>query len=154
MREQGTDQQHNRSAESSVNGTIVVLGNKEGPQYWRAASQAAWHNTRFVELSEYITVNLCLPTQYKKTSHRRSEQVKYYSWIKNQRRLSTQPQQMVRKQFRYISWLLHECNRFATGCLNLSVIRSHITQTYCDIPDQQSHKISEDNVTKARKFVV
>lgn len=38
VRAQGTDQRHNRSAESSVNGTIVLLGNKAGPEYRRAAS--------------------------------------------------------------------------------------------------------------------
>lgn len=37
VRAQGTGPQHNRSAESSVNGTIVLLGNKAEPEYRRAA---------------------------------------------------------------------------------------------------------------------
>lgn len=36
-----TDQHHNRRAESSVNGTIVLLGNKAGPEHRRAAHQPA-----------------------------------------------------------------------------------------------------------------
>lgn len=60
VRAQDTDQQHNRSAESSVNGTIVLLGNKGGPEYrretesWVALQYKAQHNTRFVEVPEYI----------------------------------------------------------------------------------------------------
>lgn len=69
VRAQGTDQQHNRSAESSVNGTIVLLGNKAGPEYRRAASHGlqytAQHNTCFVEVPEYIIVVSFILTKYK-----------------------------------------------------------------------------------------
>lgn len=41
VRAHGTGQQHNRSAESSVSGTIVFLGDKAWPEYRRAADQAA-----------------------------------------------------------------------------------------------------------------
>lgn len=69
MRVQDTDQQHNRSAKSSVNGTIVLLGNKAGQntgeqptsldgweQSWVELQYTARNNTRFVEALKYIIV--------------------------------------------------------------------------------------------------
>lgn len=65
VRLQDTDRQHNRSAESSVKGTIVFLGNKAQSEQRSAAHQPALvgnrvmdytapHNTLFVEVPEYI----------------------------------------------------------------------------------------------------
>lgn len=62
---QDTDQQHNRNAESSVNGTIVFLRNKAQSEHRSTAHQPALvgnrvmgyttrHNTPFVEVPEYI----------------------------------------------------------------------------------------------------
>lgn len=48
VRAHGANRQHNRSAESSVNGTIVLLANKAEPEeYERAADQPVGnsHNT-------------------------------------------------------------------------------------------------------------
>lgn len=66
VRAQDTKQQYNRSAESSVNGTIVLAQNKARPEYrssppaWSGGKQESWvavqftaqHNTGFVEVPE------------------------------------------------------------------------------------------------------